>query len=74
MIATVAWQLGLYTRDVWRYGDLTMLMGWPKWPMWLMASAIWGFAVLVQTVMTARQLARLTAAVEPPPVNHVETL
>ena len=74
VIATVAWPLALYTGDVWRYGDVTMLMGWPKWPMWLMASAIWGFTVLVQTVMTARQLARLTAAVEPPPVNHVETL
>ena len=26
VIATVAWQLTLYTRDVWRYGDVTMLM------------------------------------------------
>jgi len=74
VIATVAWQLTLYTRDVWRYGDVTMLMGWPKWPMWVMASAIWNFAVLVQTVMTARQTARLLAPRELPPVNHVETL
>jgi hypothetical protein len=74
VIATVAWQLTLYTRDVWRYGDVTMLMGWPKWPMWVMASAIWNFAVLVQTVMTARQTTRLLAPRELPPVNHVETL
>ena len=68
VIAAVAWQLTLYTRDV------TMLMGWPKWPMWVMASAIWNFAVLVQTVMTARQTTRLLAPRELPPVNHVETL
>ena len=74
VIAAVAWQLTLYTRDVWRYGDVTMLMGWPKWPMWVMASAIWNFAVLVQTVMTARQTTRLLAPRELPPVNHVETL
>ena len=74
VITTVAWQLALYTRDVWRYGDVTMLMGWPKWPMWLMASAIWGFAVLVQAVMSARQAARLFAILEPPPVHHVEKL
>ena len=59
---------------VWRYGDVTVLMGWPKWPMWVMASAIWNFAVLVQTVMTARQTTRLLAPRELPPVNHVETL
>ena len=74
VIATVAWQLTLYTRDVWRYGDVTMLMGWPKWPMWVMASVIWGFAVLVQAVMSARQAARLFAILEPPPVHHVEKL
>ena len=74
VIAVIAWQLSLYTHEVWEFGDITQLKGWPKWPVWAAACVIWWFAVIVQAAITARQVGRMCATVEPKALDVQESI
>lgn len=74
VVAVIAWQLSLYGHEVWEFGDVTQLKGWPKWPVWAAASVIWWFAVLVQCAIALRQVGRVFAKHAPPILNGQETI
>lgn len=74
VMIVIAWQLSIYAHEMWAFGDVTPLKGWPRWPMWAMACIIWYFAVLVQLSITFRQLQRTCARHEPKPLEVQESI
>lgn len=73
-LVVISWQLSLYTYDIWLFGDVSMLLLWPKWPVWLVGSVIWCFTALTELVMLVEQVLRFTARTEPKAVEMQEGL
>lgn len=64
-LAIIVWQLTLYTAELYEFGDVSMLLQWKKWPVWCVATGLWGVATLLQTAIFIRQLLRVFAKTQP---------
>lgn len=56
--AVIAWQLGLYTLDVFSSGQTTWLLRLPVWPVWAIATVLFIVCVPVQLAQLAEYLRR----------------
>jgi TRAP-type C4-dicarboxylate transport system permease small subunit len=65
VFAVIAWQLAVYTLDLWASGQTTWLVRVPIWPVWTLATLIFMFCVPVQLVQVADGAARLFSRLPP---------
>lgn len=73
-IMIICWQLSIYAYEVYRYDEVSLLLLWPKWPVWGAAVLIWYFAAFVQLMMSFQQLARVFAREKPPELTTQEVI
>ncbi|AUG55372.1 TRAP transporter small permease [Thalassospira marina] len=57
ILALMAWQLGLYTQDLYANGQTTWLLYIPVWPVWLLATFFIVLCVPIKALMFAIKLA-----------------
>lgn len=70
MFALMSWWLGLYTADLWRFGETTWLLEILRWPAFAIATACLWTGVVIQALVCLRQVARTLARTEPEPLPH----
>ena len=70
MFGLMSWWLGLYTADLWRFGETTWLLEILRWPAFAVATACLWTGVVIQALVCLRQVARTLARTEPEPLPH----
>lgn len=65
VIAVIAWQISLYCKDIYQFGDVSMLLQWRKWPVWAAASVLWWLTALIQSAIVFTQCKRVIARHDP---------
>ena len=64
-ITIVAWQLSLYTADLWSNRQTTWLLAIPMWPSWLLTTVLVVLCVPIQALIFFIHLARLFSSERP---------